>query len=235
MTPNFRKVALIALAGLGVAGLVWFIAGIGTGAGADPLGEDAPNLVYLGVLLAVLLASLVASRPQFREVGKAVLVWGGLGLVLVAGYAFKDDLSMIARRTAAAIVPGMSVSDGSGAVMVMRSSDNHFHIRANLAGTPVDFLVDTGATTTTLSNDDARRIGVDVERLSYTVPIMTANGQTGVAHVTTGPLIVGDIRIEKMDALVTPSGKLGTSLLGMNFLNRMSSWRVEGDRLIFTP
>ncbi len=233
---KLRGYALIAIIVAALGGLIWYIAS-GDSGEARPFDNRAPNMVYMAVLLVVLLGSLIASRPRFGEVGKAIVVWGGLGLVLVAGYAFKDDFAAIGARTMAALVPGMAMStgDADGSVMVVRGSDRHFHIDGDIGGTSIAFMVDTGATSTTLTAEDARRIGIDTSALTYGIPIMTANGRASVGQTRVGPVQVGPVRIPEMSVLVARPGMLGTSLLGMDFLSRLSSWTVRGDRLVLTP
>ena len=52
-------------------------------------------------------------------------------------------------------------------------------------------LVDTGASTVVLKPADAQRLGIDVDRLRYTVPVQTANGTTYAAHVRLRNLTLG--------------------------------------------
>ena len=232
---RLRGYAIIALIVAAIGGIIWVLAS--GDASTNSFDNSGPYAVYMAILLVVLLGSLVASRPSFSEVGKAIVIWGGLGLVLVAGYAFKDEFTAIAYRTAAALVPGFSVptDDGTGSVMVVRGSDQHFHVTAQIDGRSVPLMVDTGATTTTLTADDARRAGIDPATLVYSIPIMTANGRSTVGAAEVGPVEVGSIHLQRMNVLVARPGALDTSLLGMDFLGRLKSWTVEGDRLVLTP
>ena len=67
-------------------------------------------------------------------------------------------------------------------------------------------LVDTGASTVVLKPADAQRLGIDVDRLRYSVPVQTANGTTYAAHVRLRNLTLGPISLNDVDALVAKPG-----------------------------
>lgn len=232
-----RKAVIWALVAVGIVAAVVYAFG---GYQADPkdiLDFEGPHLVALIALLIVFVASMVASRPAIGEVMRAVLVWGGLALILVALYAFRAELETVARRTIAVLVPGMTIAESNGgAVMVARSGDRHFHVTARVDDADVSFLIDTGASTVVLTYDDARASGIDVRSLVYSIPVATANGTALVAPVKLGGIRIGDsISVSNVPAFVASEKALHTSLLGMTFLSSLSSWEMRGDRLILRP
>jgi len=200
---------------------------------------EGPRLVVLIALLVVLLGSLIVERPAWREVGRAILFWGGLAVVLVGVYAFRFELETFGKRTLAALIPGMAVesSEGAGTVMIVRADDGHFHVTARVDGkADIRLLVDTGASSIVLSHDDARAAGINVDRLAFSVPVSTANGSALVAPVTLSSVAVGgDVAVRNTPAFVAAKGALKTSLLGMSFLSTLSSWEMRGDQLILRP
>lgn len=112
--------------------------------------------------------------------------------------------------------------------------DGHFWIRASVNGTPQRFLVDTGATLTAISPDLAEAAGLEPQPLRQPVLLRTANGTVPARLVSIGELRLGSVIARDLDAVVAP-GMEGTSVLGMNFLSRLASWRVEGQTLILVP
>jgi aspartyl protease family protein len=92
-------------------------------------------------------------------------------------------------------------------------------------------MVDTGASSIVLRPADARLAGIDVDRLSYTVPVQTANGTAYAAAVRLRDVAVGPIKLDRVDALVAKPGVLNESLLGMNFLRRLRSYEFSGEFL----
>jgi len=91
--------------------------------------------------------------------------------------------------------------------------------------------VDTGASTVVLKPADAQKLGIDVDRLKYAVPVQTANGTTYAAHVRLRNLTLGRISLDDVEALVAKPGALKENLLGMSFLRRLRSYEVTGDTL----
>jgi aspartyl protease family protein len=92
-------------------------------------------------------------------------------------------------------------------------------------------IVDTGASTIVLRPEDAKKAGIDVSKLSFTIPVLTANGRTVAARVRLNSVAIGPLQREDVDALVAERGALTESLLGMSFLGRLRSYEFSGDFL----
>ena len=103
----------------------------------------------------------------------------------------------------------------------------HFITSADINGTSIRVLVDTGATAVALSYEDARSVGLRPGSLDYTVPVSTANGVTQAARVRLKKVVIDGVSVDDVDGLVLPEGALEGTLLGMSFLGRLSSFRVE--------
>src|SRR5690606_37760391 len=104
--------------------------------------------------------------------------------------------------------------------------------RMVINGKSIPALVDTGATTTVLSAEDARVVGFDPASLNYTVRVSTANGTASAAAVRAEEIAVGNIVRRNQPVLVAAPGALRQSLLGMNFIGSLSGFDVRGDRMI---
>lgn len=113
------------------------------------------------------------------------------------------------------------LQDDPGAARVSRAADGHFWADAASGSGRVRLLVDTGATAVALTAEDARRLGVDVDRLDFSRTLAGAGGAVRAAEVTLGRLSVGDATVERVKALVVADG-LDKSLLGMSYLGRLS-------------
>ena len=107
----------------------------------------------------------------------------------------------------------------------------HYFLTAEIGGADVDFLVDTGASMIALSFEDAERIGLDPDNLEYNGRVQTANGTTQVAPVTLDTVRVGQLEVDRVEAIVTRAS-MGTSLLGMSFLRRLDGYQVEDGNLV---
>ena len=121
----------------------------------------------------------------------------------------------------------------SGTVVITRGMQGHFFTDGDVAGKPLNFLVDTGATTVALSRQQAQDVGVDIANLHYDREMITAAGTVRGASVTLPELRIGDIKLLEVSAVVmdTPSD---IALLGQSFLGRIDKVSIEGDRMTLT-
>ena len=123
-----------------------------------------------------------------------------------------------------------SVSFANAAV-ISRENDGHYWTRAEVHGTAVKFMVDTGAGTVALTFRDAQRMGLNPEDLDYRWEIRTAGGITYGAAVTLDSIRIGQVKVENVDAMVLRDG-LEQSLLGMTFLGELYSYEFKQSQLI---
>jgi aspartyl protease family protein len=219
------------LIGLVIAILV-IVAQHGVGAVGSLSTGDYGSLAYK-IAILVFLAAAVSTmfRERFVQAITAALLWVVVGLLLVIGYTYRFELHNVADRVMAEVIPGHVISHGR-TVEVARTSDGDFDISAHINGARVPMVLDTGASSVVLTQDDAKAAGLPIDLLNYTVSIDTANGRARAAPVTLDRIAIGALEERSIDALVVQPGQLRTSLLGMSFLNRLQTWQVSGDRLI---
>lgn len=117
---------------------------------------------------------------------------------------------------------------------VSKAADGHYWAQAEVDGKAVRFLVDTGATAVALTDEDARRLGFDVQRLDYRYDVITAEGKVKAAGVKLASVSIAGARVDDVDALVIEKG-LETSLLGMSYLGRLQSFEATRTALILKP
>ncbi|MGI9499238.1 MAG: retropepsin-like aspartic protease family protein [Geminicoccaceae bacterium] len=115
--------------------------------------------------------------------------------------------------------------------VVRAGAHGHFIIDVHINGTPVTFLIDTGASHNVLNRRDADRLRLAGGSLRYTVPFESANGTVYAAPVTLRDVRLGQFQLYDLDAFVN-QGDLGISLLGVSFLRRFESYEFLRDRLI---
>ena len=229
----------IAIAAAMVLAVLWLAFGSSGDTGGMSDGQLAAvvQLGLLGVVLAF-VGRTYLSGYGVSQTMKAALAWVGLIVVLVAGYAYKDELQDVAHRVSLGLVPGSAVTrlsdDGTARVTIGRDFSGHYSVEGVADGTAIEFLVDTGATTTALSFEDASRVGIDVERLNFSIPISTANGMALAAPARIRELSIGGIERRDVQATVSERGALSQSLLGMNFVGTLSSFEIRGDRLVLS-
>jgi aspartyl protease family protein len=130
------------------------------------------------------------------------------------------------RGPAPAVAP---VDDG--AAQIVKAADGHFWAEAKVDGRAMRFLIDTGATAVALSQNDAKRLGIDTKALDYNYRVMTASGETRAASVKLASVSVAGAQVSDVEALVVEKG-LETSLLGMSYLGRLSSFQATPRALV---
>jgi aspartyl protease family protein len=182
------------------------------------------------VLLAVLIMWLAASRRNLLAVAGQISIWLLLILGGVATYAYRTELKDVAGRTAAALMPTRGRAESERVITYTRAADGHFWIDATVNGSSIRFLLDTGASGIVLGRADAARLGFDPRALSFDQMFETANGRTRGAPVTLDELRIGPFVYRQVGASVN-EGEMRQSLLGMRFLDRLSSVEIRGDSL----
>jgi aspartyl protease family protein len=196
-------------------------------------GDDwATLLLYggVGLLLARMVPGLFRGRllAGFAALGLWVVLFG----TALVGYAYRTELGVVGERVLAVTFPGTVVTTGFHEATVFRQFDGQFSLVAEAGAVRLPFVVDTGASTVVLRAEDAARLGLKARRLTYDIPVATANGHAVTAAVTLPALAIGPLVEHDVDALVAKPGALHENLLGMSFLNRLASVTFSRDRLV---
>jgi len=118
------------------------------------------------------------------------------------------------------------------AAAIRRESDGHFWTRADVDGSSLKFLVDTGASVVALTWYDAKRLRLNPETLDFSWTVSTANGQTSAASVLIDSISIGNVEIKNVEAIVMHEEDLQNSLLGMSFLGQLYSYEFKGNTMI---
>lgn len=220
-----------------LAGLFFLLSQDPSMLGTLASGETLPMLVGGSIMMLLAMSILASYRGRLGEAFRHLAIWLVMGLGLVTAYAYRDELSTVAYRVAGELLQnGQPVSveslpGGEQAVRIRRRGDGHFIARTDVNGALASMLVDTGASTVVLKPADAEKAGIEVRKLTYSVPVQTANGTTYAAPVRLKLMAIGPIRIRDVEALVAKPGTLKESLLGMSFLRRLRSYEFSGDFL----
>ena len=120
---------------------------------------------------------------------------------------------------------------GPRAAVIRKGPDNHFWADALVNNAQIRFMVDTGATSVALTRQDALRLGYRADDLDFKYRVTTAGGETRGAFVLLEEIRIGNVSVEKVEALVIESD-LQQSLLGMSFLGELYSYEVRQSSMI---
>ncbi len=132
--------------------------------------------------------------------------------------------------TPSTVVP---VSRGpSGSEIIQADQRGHFTSNFTVNGRVVPGLVDTGATFVAMNERTARKVGISISGLDFIYAVNTANGKTEAAHVNLSRVELGSIRVRDVEAFVLRDNSLNdTILVGMSFMRKLESFKVENDSL----
>ncbi len=117
---------------------------------------------------------------------------------------------------------------------VRMAPDGHFWVVATINGVKARMLIDSGATVTAISPETARSASVDTRTGLAPVMLRTANGIEPARTGSVDELRVGNIVARNLK-IVSGPGLAGIDVLGMNFLSKLESWRVEDGTLVLVP
>lgn len=192
------------------------------------------QLVPLVVLAVIFAAGAFGRRQRISSIAANLAVWIGLFAAALVGYTYREELKGVAAEVLGELAPTTAIvgSEG-GTASFRRGMDGHFLVAASVNGTSIPLMFDTGASAVVLSFTDARRAGIDVESLRFSMPVTTANGTGRAAVVTLDRIEIGGIVRNRVPAFVAERGALDGSLLGMTFLETLTSYTVAGNRLEF--
>ena len=155
-----------------------------------------------------------------------------LGWVLFLGIATLAANGWLERRDAARAPRSLVTEAGLAGLELVADRRGHYRALALVEGEPVEFLVDTGATTVALSAETARRLGLPLGR---EVRIETANGPAVARATEIERLALGPLVRRNVAASVVPGMREGTALLGMSFLRDFELVQRGGVLLIREP
>jgi aspartyl protease family protein len=115
-------------------------------------------------------------------------------------------------------------------IRLRKRGNGHFYVHGMVNGQLVEFLVDTGASGIALTVEDAQRVGIPVDRRSWTV---IGSGASGAVRGQVNRLDKVDVEgrtVTNLEAMVADG--LNISLLGQDFLKRMGSVTMTGDVMV---
>lgn len=176
-------------------------------------GDMTARLIYLSLLLAAVAGPLILSlRKSPGKTLQQLLIWAFIFLGFIAAYGLWPDLKT-------AMMPTSARLSTDGSLELRAAEDGHFYADLTINGTPVTFLIDTGASDIVLSRDDAVRVGIDPAGLDFTGLADTANGSVPTATVRLDSIVFGPWEDRAIAASVNGATMQG-SLLGMAYLRR---------------
>lgn len=202
-----------------------------------------PRLLATLVLALPLLAAAQSVQLSGQMGSKALLLVDGQPMTLAVGES-RRGITLKALdgrgatvewggRTSTLVVGGAPASVGGGGpggggreIVLTAGSGGHFMAQGAINGRAQRFMVDTGATSVSLSRSDAQRAGVDWQR-GQPIQLNTAGGVVVGHRLTLTAVTVNGVTLSNVEAVVMPT-EMPFALLGNSFLSRFQM-RREND------
>jgi aspartyl protease family protein len=196
----------------------WLLAALATGAAAQSVSLQGS----MGANKALLM---IDGQPQTLAVGASAR---GVTLRRLGDGEAEVDVGGQLRLLRLGAAPsrlgtGVAAAGSGSSIVLPMGAGGHFGAAGSINGKPVNFLVDTGATSVALSQSEANRIGLEWKRGRPGLT-QTANGAVPIYAVNLTSVRLGDVEIANVAAVVLPSD-MPVVLLGNSFLNRFNMRR----------
>ena len=189
----------------------------------------AAGISVVGLFKDKAIVSIDGGKPRTMSAGQSI------GAVkLLSANSDRAQFEIDGQRRV--LTMGQSLAGNAGtsqraSVSLTADARGHFSAGGSINGYPMNFLVDTGATSISISATEARRIGLDY-KAGKAGAVNTAAGVVPAWRVTFNTVKVGNVTLNQVEGLVLESG-LSVPLLGMSFLNRMEMKR-DGQTMTLT-
>ena len=166
-----------------------------------------------------------------RNVMIFAAVMAGLGTVMAQ---MADRMTpVLAHTVERSAVPAAPIAASYGRTLnIPRDARGHFETEGRINGQPVDFMVDTGASTIALNETSAASFGLRPSPGDYRVSVSTANGTVKAARTQIAMVDVGGLVLHDVDALVLPDEALSENLLGLSFLSRLKRFEYANGTMV---
>lgn len=132
-------------------------------------------------------------------------------------------------------VPGFAPpkvsSEGANELLLRADWSGGYDVAGSINGVPVKFMIDTGASTVSISQEMARQMGIQGCMGGVS---STANGNVPICMATAKTLVFGPFEAQNVRVAVLPRLE-GMALLGMNVLSVLHITQSDGKMVIAAP
>lgn len=196
--------------------------------------DQGADMLWIVLASTLVISALLARRLSFRGAFGMALGWIAIFGAILVLFTYGGNLSDVAVRVQQEVTGAAQQRAEGQSLHIRMGSDGHFWANGEINGTSARFLIDSGATITAISDTVAREAGLNVDESGPGVVMQTANGtvlarRSSIAGLTLGPVRTGDLPVIVSDRFN------GVNVLGMNFLSRLKSWRVENGEMVLEP
>jgi aspartyl protease family protein len=192
-------------------------------------GDRTAYALYLVLFLVLVASSLASRRLPIGKTLKMAAAWVAIFALGFAIFSFRSEFTALGSRLKAEAV-GTPIQSGEE-LRIPMADDGHYWVEASINGHEAAFMVDSGASVTTISKEVAAQAGIETG--FQVAEVETANGSVIMQRARAERFQVGQIGREEFSVFVNAHDD--TNVLGMNFLSSLEGWRVEGNYLVLQP
>ncbi len=188
-------------------------------------GNQIARLIFLLILLISISGWVfISARKNLNKTIQSALIWILIFVGLIASYGLWEEIknNLLGQKS-------LLVSQ-NGVYEIEKSIDGHFYILAELDETVVEFLIDTGASGTIVSLNDAKKMGITTNKLKFINPVKTANGITYTANYSIKNFEFLDTTLGEKEIQIADH-YLFKSLLGMDIIGAAKIFAIRGNKL----
>ncbi len=200
-------------------------------------------LILLFISSSLLQAADILVLGLFRDM--AILRVDGTQYKLRTGEVSPEGIKLVSANSEEAVLEvngqrqtyklgshtSLSFITPEKAGAIIRPVNGMYNVPGFINRQPVDFLVDTGASSIAISANQARKLGINYRSEGQKGYSSTASGYAKIYKIKLDSVRVGDIVIKNVDAAVLEGNHPTTALLGMSFLNHVNMKR-DGQLLV---
>lgn len=170
-------------------------------------------------------------RDGVERTGRMMMIVAWVGGLLLLTLLFQNLLEQRFNPNVKPLV--QAGTDGAAEVVLQRNAQGHYVASGWINGSPVVFLLDTGATDVAIPEAVADRLRLQREGGAVS---QTANGPVAVWQTSLDSVRLGAIDLDGVRAAIVPSmGASDPVLLGMSFLRRLEFSQRDGQLTLRYP
>tara|TARA_R110000782_G_scaffold78276_5_gene155148 strand:+ start:27841 stop:28440 length:600 start_codon:yes stop_codon:yes gene_type:complete len=197
-------------------------------------GAQSADVLWYVLASTLVISALLSRRFSLRSAIGMVLTWIAIFAVALVLFSYRHEFIEIASRVKTEVTGEATQRAEGQSLHIRMAPDGHYWVNGEINGMPAKFLIDSGATITAVSDNVARDAGLNIDSIGPGMMMQTANGmiearRSSIAGLTIGPITTSDLNIIVSDRFE------GVNVLGMNFLSRLKSWRVENGEMVLEP
>ncbi|MGD9811353.1 MAG: TIGR02281 family clan AA aspartic protease [Sphingobium sp.] len=192
------------------------------------------DVLWYVLASTLVLSALLSRRFSLRGALGMALGWIAVFTIVLILFSYRNEFSTVADKVKSEVTGTANQRAEGQELHVRMSSDGHFWVDGEINGTAARFLIDSGATVTALSEETARNASLNVDMSGPGLAMQTANGTVVARRSSIPGLAIGPVRTSDLPVVVSSSFG-GVNVLGMNFLSRLRSWRVENGEMVLEP